>query len=57
MHSELILAVTDSGHGKWWYGIPIIAVVLILRVGLWRRRGQRRRGGSSRWSNRDDGQR
>ena len=57
MHTELILAVTNSGHGKWWYGIPIIAVVLILRIGLWSRRGRRRGGGGSRWSNRGDGQR
>jgi hypothetical protein len=57
MHAELILAVTNNGHGKWWYGIPVTAVVLIVRVGFWSRHGRRRRGGGSRWNSRNDGQR
>lgn len=55
MHPELILAI-NSGHGKWWYGVPVIVVVLIVRVFL-RGRGFRGGGGRSRWGDRDDGPR
>jgi len=44
-----VLAV-NSGHGSWWIGLPIGAVVLVARVALWRGRGR-----FGRWGNRGGG--
>ena len=40
--ASLILA-SNSGHTSWWIGLPVLAVVLIVRVGFWRSRGRVRR--------------
>jgi hypothetical protein len=47
MQVALIIA-SDSGHTSWWIGLPIVAVILIVRLGFWRGRGRRGRS-------RDDG--
>jgi hypothetical protein len=49
--ASLILA-SNSGHTPWWIGLPILVVVLISRVGFWRRR-RMRRGSGERFA-RDD---
>jgi hypothetical protein len=43
MNAALIIA-SDSGHTSWWIGLPVIAVVLIVRLGFWSRRRAGRRG-------------
>jgi hypothetical protein len=46
MESNVALIIaSDSGHTAWWIGLPVLAVVLIVRVGFWRSRG---RGGRRR---------
>jgi hypothetical protein len=53
--ASLILA-SNSGHTPWWIGLPILVVVLIFRLGLWRARGRGARRGNDgpTWASDDE---